>query len=181
MNEVKQSEFARMCGVSAMAVCLQVKKGSLVLTAGGRIDTDDEQNRLYLERHLKKVYAKNHKVCKKYADDFNVLAEYNAHSELGAAVYSQAGREAVAACHSIIRYIEETEREMALRQGVTAKPIDPSAVHFLQMVTDNIVQTSTLDNKYTHDAMLLTLNTEYRIPYLQALGNSKKKKELVRV
>ena len=60
--EVRQSEFARMCGVSDMAISLMVKKGKLTRSPEMLIDTDISKNKSYLEKHLKKVYRKNHQI-----------------------------------------------------------------------------------------------------------------------
>ena len=52
--EVSASEFARMCGVSSMAICKKIKEGTLVRNCGknGRkLDTDNIKNRAYLDRH----------------------------------------------------------------------------------------------------------------------------------
>lgn len=47
--EVSASEFARMCGVSAMAVSKKIKAGTLVRNSAKKLDTDNAINRAYLE------------------------------------------------------------------------------------------------------------------------------------
>lgn len=51
--EVSQAEFARMCGVSKMAISKKVRasKNGLVVNSAGKIDTDNIVNRDYLARH----------------------------------------------------------------------------------------------------------------------------------
>ncbi len=53
--EVSQAEFARMAGVSAMAISKQVKNKLLVLNSAGRLDTDNPANRAYLDAHRQKI------------------------------------------------------------------------------------------------------------------------------
>ena len=60
--ELNQSEFARMCGVSPMAVSLSVKNGKLLKNSRGLIDTDIEPNNSYLCRKLTKLLAKTYGV-----------------------------------------------------------------------------------------------------------------------
>lgn len=55
--EVSASEFARMCGVSAMAVSKKIKNGTLIRNSGKKLDTDNPVNRRYLERKQKKIKA----------------------------------------------------------------------------------------------------------------------------
>ena len=52
--KVTASEFARMCGVSAMAVCKRIQAGVLV-RENKRLDTDNPKNRAYLESHQAKM------------------------------------------------------------------------------------------------------------------------------
>ena len=170
--KVKQSEFARMCGVSDMAICLGCKRGNLSKTPDDFIETDEIKNKKYLQKHLKKVYLKNHN--SELYEDFDIFGQ-NEYSELGSAVYTQAGKEAVQACKTLIKYIELQERQLALQKGVISKPVEASAVHFLQTIVQKIVETPAIDFKMTHDAMLQTLNENYRRPYLQALHSCKKK------
>ena len=59
--EVSASDFARMCGVSAMMVCKKIKDGTLIRNCGknGRkLDTDNPKNRAYLERKQGKIKTK---------------------------------------------------------------------------------------------------------------------------
>ena len=170
--EVRQSEFARMCGVSDMAISLMVKKGKLSRTSTMLIDTDIKSNKSYLEKHLKKVYRKNHQI--EQGCEFDIFDGLNNQSELGCSVYTREGKEAVAACQSIIKYIEKLEEKLALQENVVRKPIEPSAIHFLQSLTETIVKTQVCDDQNVHKAMLFTLNEEYRQPYLKLLGQSRK-------
>lgn len=170
--EVRQSEFARMCGVSDMAISLMVKKGKLFRTSTMLIDTDIKSNKSYLEKHLKKVYRKNHQI--EQGGEFDIFDGLNNQSELGCSVYTREGKEAVAACQSIIKYIEKLEEKLALQENVVRKPIEPSAIHFLQSLTETIVKTQVCDDQNVHKAMLFTLNEEYRQPYLKLLGQSRK-------
>lgn len=170
--EVRQSEFARMCGVSDMAISLMVKKGKLSRTSTMLIDTDIKSNKSYLEKHLKKVYRKNHQI--EQGGEFDIFDGLNNQSELGCSVYTREGKEAVAACQSIIKYIEKLEEKLALQENVVRKPVEPSAIHFLQSLTETIVKTQVCDDQNVHKAMLFTLNEEYRQPYLKLLGQSRK-------
>lgn len=52
--EVKAAEFARMAGVSRMAISGKIKNGTLILNSGGKLDTDNPLNRAYLEKHKEK-------------------------------------------------------------------------------------------------------------------------------
>ena len=170
--EVRQSEFARMCGVSDMAISLMVKKGKLSRTSTMLIDTDIKSNKSYLEKHLKKVYRKNHQI--EQGGEFDIFDGLNNQSELGCSVYTREGKEAVAACQSIIKYIEKLEEKLAMQENVVRKPVEPSAIHFLQSLTETIVKTQVYDDQNVHKAMLFTLNEEYRQPYLKLLGQSRK-------
>lgn len=55
--EVKAAEFARMAGVSRMAISGKIKNGTLVLNSGGKLDTDNPVNRAYLDRKREKQKA----------------------------------------------------------------------------------------------------------------------------
>ena len=55
--EVKAAEFARMAGVSRMAISGKIKNGTLILNSGGKLDTDNPLNRAYLEKHKEKQKA----------------------------------------------------------------------------------------------------------------------------
>ena len=50
--EVTQAEFARMCGVSKMAISKKVRaaKNALVVNSAGKLDTDNVINKAYLDR-----------------------------------------------------------------------------------------------------------------------------------
>lgn len=48
--EVVASEFARMAGVSPMAISKKIAKGTLIRNSGGKLDTDNPVNRAYIER-----------------------------------------------------------------------------------------------------------------------------------
>lgn len=56
--EVTASEFARMCGVSPMAICKKIKNGTLIKNSGKKLDTDNPVNRRYLERKQAKLKAR---------------------------------------------------------------------------------------------------------------------------
>ena len=59
--EVSASDFARMCGVSSMAICKMIKAGTLVRNAGPKgkkLDTDNIKNRAYLERKQSELKTK---------------------------------------------------------------------------------------------------------------------------
>lgn len=174
--EVRQSEFARMCGVSDMAISLMVKKGKLTRSPEMLIDTDISKNKSYLEKHLKKVYRKNHGLQK--GGEFDIFEGLNNQTELGCSIYTKEGKEAIAACQSLIKYIEKLEQRLALQENIVRKPIEPSALYFLQSLTESIVQTKVYDDMRVHDAMLYTLNEEYRLPYLNMLRQSQNQKQL---
>lgn len=161
---VRQSEFARMCGVSPAAIGIAVKRGRLVKTAKGRIDTAAALNKAYLQKRLLKTRRKENRR----------ESEWNAGASLASSVYSQAGMGIVAACKSIIRYVEEQERERALAARVIHKPIDLAAVNFLRDLTDKIAATA-YDNQHTHDALLMAMNEDYRLCYMNALAQSRKR------
>ena len=55
--EVKAAEFARMAGVSRMAISGKIKNGTLILNSGGKLDTDNPLNRAYLDKHKEKQKA----------------------------------------------------------------------------------------------------------------------------
>lgn len=55
--EVKAAEFARMSGVSRMAISGKIKNGTLILNSGGKLDTDNPLNRAYLDKHREKQKA----------------------------------------------------------------------------------------------------------------------------
>ncbi|MDO5773229.1 MAG: hypothetical protein Q4P16_02820 [Spirochaetales bacterium] len=55
--EVKAAEFARMAGVSRMAISGKIKNGTLILNSGGKLDTDNPLNRAYLDKHRDKQKA----------------------------------------------------------------------------------------------------------------------------
>lgn len=169
---LRQSEFARMCGVSDMAVSLGVKRGKLEKSADGRIDTENSVNKSYLKKHLKKSPIIK---SEKKDVEFDVFSGLDSGYELGEKVYTQEGREAVKACKQLIKYIELQEKAQALKAGIIHKEIDPCAVHFLQSIAERIVLCRDIDNSYTHDGLLLSMNEEYRLPYLQALDHARKK------
>ena len=49
--EVRQAEFARMAGVSAVAINKKVRNRTLIINAAGFLDTDNPVNRVYLDTH----------------------------------------------------------------------------------------------------------------------------------
>ena len=169
---LRQSEFARMCGVSDMAVSLGVKRGKLEKSADGRIDTENSVNKSYLKKHLKKSPVIK---SEKKDVEFDIFSGLDSGYELGEKVYTQEGREAVKACKQLIKYIEQQEKALAMKAGIIKKEVEPCAVHFLQSIAERIVLCSDIDNTYTHDGMLMSMNEEYRLPYLQALGHARKK------
>ena len=171
---LRQSEFARMCGVSDMAVSLGVKRGKLEKSADDRIDTENQLNQIYLKKHLKKSVFKS----EKKDVEFDIFSGVDSGYELGEKVYTQEGREAVKACKQLIKYIELQEEASALDAGIIKKEIEPCAVHFLQSIAERIVLCSDIDNPYTHDGMMMSMNEEYRLPYLRALNQARKKQEL---
>ena len=168
---VRQSEFARMCGVSDMAVSLGGKRGSIEKDADGRINTEGKANKNYLKKHLKKSFdLKN-----KSDAEFDIFSGLGESEELGKKVFTQEGREAVKACKQLIKYIELQERKLALDSGIIQKQLDPGAVHFLQTIAERIILASELDNQLVHNGMIMTMNEEYRIPYLRAINKARKK------
>ncbi len=169
---LRQSEFARMCGVSDMAVSLGVKRGKLGKSVDGRIDTENSINKSYLKKHMKKSPVI--KTGKKDVE-FDIFSGLDSGYELGEKVYTHEGREAVKACKQLIKYIEQQEKALALNSGIIKKEIEPCAVHFLQSIAERIVLCQDIDNSYTHDGMMMSMNEEYRLPYLQALGHARKK------
>ena len=175
--ELNQSEFARMCGVSPMAVSLSVKNGKLLKNSRGLIDTDIEPNNSYLCRKLTKLHNKQIS----NTGNFDIFAGLNEQTELGEKVYSTEGKEAVAACKALIRYIEKQEENTALNNNLIRKPIDNATLHLLQLIGETVVNSKELDNQWTHDALLMAMNQEYRHPYLQALSKIRKQKGLVTI
>lgn len=169
---LRQSEFARMCGVSDMAVSLGVKRGKLEKSADGRIDTDNSVNKGYLKKHLKKSPVIK---TEKKDVEFDIFSGLDSRYELGEKVYTQEGREAVKACKQLIHYIEMQESALALKAGIIQKEIEPCAVHFLQSIAERIVLCRDIDNSYTHEGMMRSMNEEYRIPYLRAINQARKK------
>lgn len=169
---LRQSEFARMCGVSDMAVSLRVKRGRLEKSADGRIDTENSVNKSYLKKHLKKSPVIK---TEKKDVEFDIFSGLDAGYELGEKVYTQEGREAVKACKQLIHYIELQEKALALKAGIIQKEIEPCAVHFLQNIAERIVLCRDIDNSYTHEGMMMSMNEEYRIPYLRAINQARKK------
>lgn len=169
---LRQSEFARMCGVSDMAVSLGVKRGRLEKSADGMINTENQLNQSYLKKHLKKSPVIK---SEKKDVEFDIFSGLDSGYELGEKVYTQEGREAVKACKQLIKYIELQEKALALKDGIIKKEIEPCAVHFLQSIAERIVLCSDIDNTYTHDGLLMSMNEEFRLPYLHALGHARKK------
>ena len=162
---VRQSEFARMCGVSPAAIGIAAKQGRVVKNKAGRIDTFSPKNKAYLRR--RQVILCRRK--KSAVDNWNAL------TELGEPVYSQHAQSVVAACRSIIQYVESQERALAERERVVHKPVDAAAVNFLRELTDKICGTS-YDNEFSHDALLLAMDPDYRLCYMNALAQSRKRK-----
>lgn len=175
--ELNQSEFARMCGVSPMAVSLSVKNGKLLKNSRGLIDTDIEPNNSYLCRKLTKLHNKQIS----NTGNFDIFAGLNDQTELGEKVYSTEGKEAVAACKALIRYIEKQEENTALNNKLIRKPIDNATLHLLQRIGETVVKSKEFDNQWTQDALIMAMNQEYRLPYLQALGKSRQQKGLVTI
>lgn len=56
--EVTASDFARMCGLSPMAVSKRIANGTLIRNAARRIDTDNPVNRAFLETKQNKLKMK---------------------------------------------------------------------------------------------------------------------------
>lgn len=56
--EVTASDFARMCGLSPMAVSKRIANGTLIRNAARRIDTDNPVNRAFLEMKQNKLKMK---------------------------------------------------------------------------------------------------------------------------
>ena len=90
-------------------------------------------------------------------------------------------KEAVAACKALIRYIEKQEETMALNSKLIRKPIDNATLKLLQKIGETVVKSKEFDNQWTQDALIMAMNQEYRLPYLQALGKSRKQKGLVTI
>ena len=70
---------------------------------------------------------------------------------------------------------------MALNSKLIRKPIDNATLKLLQKIGETVVKSKEFDNQWTHDALIMAMNQEYRLPYLQALGKSRKQKGLVTV
>jgi hypothetical protein len=49
--EVRPAEFARMAGVSSVAICKKSKNKTLIVNAAGFLDTDNPVNAAYIARH----------------------------------------------------------------------------------------------------------------------------------
>ena len=75
--EVKQSEFARMCGVSAMAISLQIRKGNLIKNENGKISTEEKSNKNYLSKHLKKAYIQKQESLATNEGEFDIFEGLN--------------------------------------------------------------------------------------------------------
>ena len=161
---LRQSEFARLCGVTPAAICMAAKQGRVVKNAAGRIDTLAAKNKEYLRKRQAKLSRKKSAAVDKWND---VAA-------IGTPVYSQQAQNVVAACRSIIRYVESEERAAAERSRVVHKPVDAATVNFLRELTDKICGSS-FDNKYSHDALLSAMNPDYRLCYLNSLRESRQK------
>ena len=56
--EVSASDFARMCGVSAMAISKKIKAGTLIRNSARKLDTDNVTNREYLESKRSSMKSK---------------------------------------------------------------------------------------------------------------------------
>lgn len=56
--EVRQADFARMAGVSAVAINKKVRNGTLILNSAGFLDTDNPMNRVYLDAHRVRLREK---------------------------------------------------------------------------------------------------------------------------
>lgn len=56
--EVRQADFARMAGVSAVAINKKVRNGTLILNSAGFLDTDNPMNRVYLDAHRARLQEK---------------------------------------------------------------------------------------------------------------------------
>lgn len=160
---VRQSEFARMCGVTAARIGQAVKKGTLALNARGRINTLAPKNEEYLRFRQRKMFRK-----KKAA-----IADFNAEAELGSKLYSREALELLAACRTIMKYVEEREREKALAAKVIHKPASRPAMAFLKTLTDSLAAEKQLDNEYINQCLMDLIKSEYRIPYLRALYESR--------
>lgn len=55
--EITASEFARWCGVSAMAISKKIASGQLIRNSAKKLDTDNPVNRAYLEKKQAKFKA----------------------------------------------------------------------------------------------------------------------------
>lgn len=161
---VRQSEFARMCGLTAAAICIAAKQGRLVKNKAGRIDVLAAKNKTFLRRRQEKLSRKKNAAIDKWNDG----------AAIGTPIYSQQAQSVVAACRSIIRYVENEERAAAERSRVVHRPVDAATVNFLRELSEKICG-SPFDNQYSHDALLMAMNPDYRLCYMNSLRESRQK------
>lgn len=124
---VRQSEFARMCGVTPASIGQSVKKGILTKNEMGWINTLVPKNKEYLRKRQMKMFRKKN----------STAAASLAESVLGSPIYSCEGQTVVSACKSIIRYVEKNERVRA-EDGCVSKFPEVSLPAIIQKAETSI-------------------------------------------
>lgn len=159
------SEFARMAGVSAMAVSKLCKSGKLV-REGWLLDTDNPVNARYLAKHgvLFDVAT---------AEDVNV----GVMEEDAGVCLSCGARDVLKGLAMAARYIINAERKRAEEAGKVDRKIDPGTEHFLRYLVKKL-KLENVDNEFMHDNILLTMAPQYRLAYLKALADMRKSEKI---
>ena len=172
--KVNTSEFAMIAGVSVGTISEHIKKGQLVRISGW-LDTDDYKNRSYLVEHGKNKETLIESVrdtlpLVSKSDNFDIFAEEKQNKK----VYSAFGKKAIEACESLINYVYEQERVIAEYQGLEERKIDAGTVSFIRYLVQKL-DLNGMNNQMTHDCMLMTMNKEYRMTYMNAVKEKRKK------
>lgn len=172
--KVNTSEFAMIAGVSVGTISEHIKKGQLVRKEGW-LDTDDYKNRSYLVEHGKNKEELIESVRKSLpfaskSESFDIFAEEKQDKK----VYSAFGKKAIEACESLINYVYEQERVIAEYQGLEERKTDAGTVSFIRYLVQKL-DLNDMDNQMTHDCMLMTMNKEYRMTYMNAVKEKRKK------
>ena len=172
--KVNTSEFAMIAGVSVGTISEHIKKGQLVRKEGW-LDTDDYKNRSYLVEHGKNKKELIESVRESLpfvskGENFDIFAEEKQSKK----VYSAFGKKAIEACESLINYVYEQERVIAEYQGIEERKTDAGTVSFIRYLVQKL-DLNGMDNQMTHDCMLMTMNKEYRMTYMNAVKEKRKK------
>ena len=103
-------------------------------------------------------------------ENFDIFAEEKQSKK----VYSAFGKKAIEACESLINYVYEQERVIAEYQGIDERKTDAGTVSFIRYLVQKL-DLNGMDNQMTHDCMLMTMNKEYRMTYMNAVKEKRKK------